>query len=139
MDHTDGTYCAAELLRRRFDRVVVVTPRESIAQETYLVTRQAIFRRFHEQAIEVLTFSEPRWSDGFMETGTLDVANVYTGAITPIADVAFFAYATPRAPDDGIATALAERGVPVTLVGDAKVARAPMAATAEGYAAAMAI
>ena len=36
-----------ELLRTLFERVVVITPREYIAQKTALVTRQAITRHLH--------------------------------------------------------------------------------------------
>ncbi|HEX2827636.1 MAG TPA: NAD(P)-binding protein [Burkholderiales bacterium] len=54
-DHTDGTYASAELLRSIFDRVVVITPREAIAQDVALVTRQGIQRRFHEKRIGVVT------------------------------------------------------------------------------------
>ena len=39
MDHTEGTYASAELFRTLFERVVVITPREYIAQRTALVTR----------------------------------------------------------------------------------------------------
>ncbi|HYF09307.1 MAG TPA: NAD(P)-binding protein [Acetobacteraceae bacterium] len=139
MDHTDGTYAAASLLRRLFGRVVIATPRESIAQDCALVTRQGILRRFHQQRIEILPFVEPRWTAAFEQEGRLECTHVYTGEVTEIPDVAFFAYATPRAPDDAIAQPLREAGLKVRLIGDAKVARAPMAATAEGYAAALAL
>jgi 2,4-dienoyl-CoA reductase-like NADH-dependent reductase (Old Yellow Enzyme family) len=51
MDHTEGTYAAAALLAALFDRVVLVSPRESIAHETPLVTRQGILRRFHRKRL----------------------------------------------------------------------------------------
>jgi hypothetical protein len=110
-----------------------VSPRESIAHETPLVTRQGILRRFHRQGIETVLHAEPVWSDAFEEEARLEVANVYTGARHSIADVAFFAYATPRAPDDALAAPLRDAGVPVHLVGDCRVARGILAATAEGH------
>lgn len=134
MDHTDGTYAAAEQLRRVFDRVVVVTPRESLAQETSLVVRQGILRRFHRLGIETAVLSEPRWTEAFEQEGTLEIANVYSGRAERIAEVAFLAYATPRAPEDALLAPLRAAGVEVHPVGDAKGARAVMAATAEGYA-----
>lgn len=132
-DHTEGTYCAAIALHRRFARVVVVTPRESIAQEVPLVTRQGIYRRFDTLGVEVVTLAEPRWSDGFESDGRLGCANVHTGRETVIDDVAFLAYATPRVPEDALAAPLVAAGFPVHPIGDAKVARTPLAATSEGY------
>jgi dimethylglycine catabolism A len=134
MDHTDGTYAAAEVLSRIFDRVVVITPRESIAQDTYLVTRQGILRRFQRLGIEVVPLSEPRWTDAFEREGRLEYARVYGEARGSIDEVAFFAYSTPRAPDDALAEPLRSAGVEVHLVGDARVARNAMAATSEGHA-----
>lgn len=133
-DHTDGTYCAAIALHRRFERVVIVTPRESIAQETAMVTRQGIYRRISLLGIEVAVLSEPRWTEAFEQEGRLTCVNVYTGQEREIEEVAFFAYSTPRAPNDALAAPLRTAGLPVHLIGDAKVARAPLAATAEGYA-----
>src|SRR6185436_5219110 len=49
MDHTAGTYAAVELLHGLFDRVVLITPRESVAQDVPLVTRQGALRRLHEK------------------------------------------------------------------------------------------
>jgi 2,4-dienoyl-CoA reductase-like NADH-dependent reductase (Old Yellow Enzyme family) len=133
-DHTEGTYCAALALHRRFERVVILTPRESIAQDTSIVTRQGIYRRVNLLGIEVAVLSEPKWTEDFELEGRLTYANIYTGQERHVPDVAFFAYSTPRAPDDALAAPLRAAGLPVHVIGDAKVARAPMAATAEGYA-----
>jgi dimethylglycine catabolism A len=134
MDHTDGTYAATELLHRVFDRVVVITPRDSLAQDTYLVTRQGILRRLHGLGIEIALLSEPRWSGSFEEEGRLEYANVYTERRQSVSDVAFFAYSTARTPDDTLAEKLRAAGVGLHLIGDARVARDAMAATAEGHA-----
>ena len=138
MDHTEGTYAAAELLHALFDRVVLITPRESFAQDTALVTRQGIVRRIHEKSIETIVFAEPRWSGRF-EDGVLEYANVYTGKAGVIEDVAFLAYSTPRAPDDALAAPLRAAGIDVRLVGDCVTARGILAATAEGHAAGNAV
>jgi 2,4-dienoyl-CoA reductase-like NADH-dependent reductase (Old Yellow Enzyme family) len=138
MDHTDGTYAAAELLRARFDRVVLITPRDCIAQDTPMVTRQGILRRMHEQGIEVVVHADPCGLDG-LEDGKLEYANVYTGRRTTIDDVAFFAYATPRAPRVELVEPLRAAGLAVHVVGDCRVARGVMAATSEGHAAGNAI
>jgi hypothetical protein len=121
-------------LRTIFDRVVVITPRESIAQETYLVTRQGILRRFHQLGIDVIPLAEPCWTDAFEREGRLEYAKVYGGARGSIEEVAFFAYSTPRAPEDALFEPLRSAGVAVHLIGDARVARNAMAATAEGHA-----
>ncbi len=138
MDHTDGTYAAAEFLRARFDRVVLITPRDSIAQDVAMVTRQGILRRLHEQRIEMVLHAEPCGLDA-LEDGKLTYANIYTNERTTIDDVAFFSYATPRAPNVELAGPLRAAGIAVHLVGDCKVPRNVMAATAEGHAAGNAI
>ncbi len=79
-DHTEGTYAAAEALRARFERVVIVTPRDTIATDVQMVTRQGILRRMAEQRIEVITLSEPRWSDACAE-GRIEIVNVYNGDV----------------------------------------------------------
>lgn len=132
MDHTEGTYASAELLRRIFDRVFVVTPREYIAQKTSLVTRQGIIRRFHEKRIEVVPLAEPLWTPA--STETLQYANVYSGEVNGIQDVAFVAYSTPRTPQDELAGPLRAAGIEVHVVGDCALARGVLAATAEGHA-----
>ena len=132
-DHMDGTYAAAELLRQIFDRVVLVTPREFVAQDVSLVARQGIVRRIHEQGIELAVLAEPRWTES-IEEGKLELANVYTGARRFIDDVAFLAYSTPRAPDNALLSPLLAAGIDVRLVGDCRSARGVMAATSEGHA-----
>ena len=132
MDHTEGTYASAERLHALFERVVLITPRESFADDTAMVTRQGILRRIHEKGIMTLVASEPRWTGAFEAEGRLDYASIYGGSLRGIDDVAFFAYATPRAPDDGLAAPLRAAGLAVHLIGDCRVARGVLAATAEG-------
>ena len=100
-DHTEATYAAAEALRARFDRVVIVTPRDTIATDVQMVTRQGILRRMAEQRIEMVTLAEPRWSDTCAE-GRLDIVNIYNGDVRVIDDLALLTYATPRTPDDAL-------------------------------------
>ena len=138
MDHTEGTYAAAELLHTLFDRVVVITPRESIAQAIALVTRQGILRRFSEKRIETIALAEPRWSASF-DDGKLEHANVYNGDAGVIENVSFLAYSTPRIPEDMLAGPLRAAGIEVRLVGDCRTPRGLLAATSEGHAAGNAI
>lgn len=132
MDHTAGTYASAERLHALFERVVVITPRESFAAEVPLVTRQGVLRRLHEKRIGMIVHAEPRWSDR-LEDGVLEYVNVYTGETGVIEDAAFLAYATPRVPQDALAAPLREAGIEVHRVGDCRFARGVMAATAEGH------
>src|SRR6185312_1180321 len=133
-DHTEAPYAAAETLRLHFDRAVIVTPRDTIATDVQMVTRQGILRRMAEHRIEVIPLCEPRWSDACAD-GRLDVVNVYNGDIRTIEDVVLVTYATPRAPDNALAAALQAAGIPVIPVGDARAPQEMLFATASGHAA----
>jgi hypothetical protein len=118
--------------------VVIVTPRDAIAEETSLVTHQAINRRLSRKGIEVITLHEPRWDEA-LEAGALTLAQVYTGVTRVLQDVALFAYSTPRAPNIELLAPLKAAGVDVRLIGDALSPRNVMAATAEGHEAGHAV
>jgi hypothetical protein len=133
LDQTEGTYAAAEYLRDRFERVVVLSPRETIAEEAVLVARQRIHRRFFERGIEVKTWVDPVWSEHFENTGCLQYRSVFGGPLQDIENVAFFAYASPRRPDDTLLGPLQAAGLTLSRVGDCKSARDALAATAEGH------
>ena len=77
---------------------------------------------------------EPLWSNSFENESKLEYAHIYTGAVEAIEHVAFFAFATPRAPNDQMALPLRQAGLTVHLIGDCKVARTALEATAEGHA-----
>ncbi|MDA0662924.1 MAG: FAD-dependent oxidoreductase [Proteobacteria bacterium] len=134
MDHTEATYACAEALRERFTRVVIVTPRDTIATDVQMVTRQGILRRMAEQRIDIVTLCEPRWSDSCAE-GRLDLVNVYTGDTTVIDDMVLLTYATPRVPDDALSAPLKAAGIAVIPVGDARAPQEMLFATASGQAA----
>ncbi len=138
MDQSEGVYASAERLHQIFERVIIVTPRDAIAEETSMVTHQGINRRLSAKGIEVMPLCEPRWSDTF-ENGSLDIVQVYTGEKTCIDNVVFFAYATPRAPTTALVAPLRAAGVEVRLIGDCLSPRNVMAATAEGHAAGHAV
>ena len=137
-DHTEGTYAAAEALRARFDHVVIVTPRDTIATDVAMTTRQGILRRMAEQRIEVVTLCEPRWSDACAD-GRLDIVNVYNGDVCTIEDIALLTYSTPRVPNDALAGALRAAGIEVVAVGDARAPQEMLFATASGHAAGEAV
>ncbi len=133
MDHTEGTYAVTELLRRLFDRVVVVTPRDAIAADVPLVTRLGINRRFEKLDIEVLPFAELSEECEF-EEGRIAYRNVHTGRVRTIDGVSFASYATPRVPRDALLGLLQTLQIPIATIGDAKAPRSLLAATSEGHA-----
>lgn len=139
MDHAEGTYAAAEYLHSVFDRVVIVTPRDTVAQDLPVVVRQGILRRLNEKRISVVTLSEPVWSERVESAAELSCVNVYNGEQTVVRDLAFLAWSTPRAPEAELPRALAEHGIEVHRVGDALAARSLHAATSEGHAAGHAV
>jgi hypothetical protein len=133
-DHTEATYAAAEALRARFDHVVIVTPRDTIATDVQLVTRQGILRRMAELRIEIVPSCEPRWS-AICAEARLELVNIFNGDVRVIEDLALLTYATPRVPDDSLAEPLRAAGIAVTLVGDARAPQEMLFATASGHAA----
>lgn len=138
MDHTESTYAVAERLHALFERVVILTPRDSIADEASVVGRQGILRRLATKDIEVVTLVEPVWSERF-EDGELAYENIYSGKRGTIAGLAFFAYSTPRARNDAMAGPLRAAGIEVHLVGDCLSPQEMLAATASGHAAGNAV
>ena len=139
MDQTEGTYAAAFLLTEKFSKVILITPREGVAQETPLVTRQKVQRALFEQHIEVRYLSEPWFSPTFSDDGVLGSISVFGGTPHLIEDVAFFSWSSPRQPQDELAPSLMAAGLIVHKIGDCKVAGSVMQATADGNALALKI
>jgi hypothetical protein len=117
-----------------FERVVIITPRDTIATFASLVTRQGILRRMSELRVSINVLSEPRLTDSF-EQGRLEYANLYNGDVAEIDEVAFLAWSTPRAPNDSLCAPLRAAGMEVHCIGDSQCARDVLSATAEGHAA----
>ncbi|OWT64074.1 oxidoreductase [Candidimonas nitroreducens] len=138
LDHTEGTYAAAEQLRALFDRVVIVTPRDALAKDTSVVTRQGILRRLYTKRIDSFVLSELKWGDG-LEDGWIDLCNVYNGEPVRIHDVSLLTYSTPRRPADELLQPLLDAGIDVHVIGDCRNARDVLSATSEGCAAGIAI
>jgi dimethylglycine catabolism A len=132
MDATEGTYAAAEQLHKLFDRVVIITPRDRIAEDVPLVTRLGILRRFANQGIETIPLAEIS-GDSRLEDGVLVYRNIYTGKLTQIDAVVLFTYATPRAPDAALQTALEQTGIKLHVIGDAYAPCATIGATSQGH------
>src|SRR5665213_578742 len=137
-DHSEGMYAAVQALHAIFEAVVIVTPRDTIATEMQLVTRQGVLRRMAELHIRIIPLASIVWSDSF-EDGILRYENVYTGEGGAITDVSFLAYATPRRPNDELARPLRDRQIEVLTVGDCRSAAELLSATATGHAAGNAV
>ncbi len=133
MDHTEGTYGAAEWLLRWFDAVVVATPRASIALDVPLVTRLGIERRFNQKRIRIVPFVELDPASAW-EQGEVGVRNVYNGDVMIVPQVALVAYSTPRRPALALWEPLRAHGLAVSRIGDSLIPRTALAATAEGHA-----
>jgi uncharacterized protein GlcG (DUF336 family) len=119
-------------LAKRFERVVLMTPRALIAQDESLVTRQGILRRLSVARVEMLVMSEPVWSEHF-EDGVLEYKNVYNGDLGRIENISFLSYSTPRAANVDLVEPLKAHDVELYLVGDCRVARGLMGATRDGH------
>jgi 2,4-dienoyl-CoA reductase-like NADH-dependent reductase (Old Yellow Enzyme family) len=138
MDHTEATYASAQVLARLFDRVVLLTPRDRVAEDTPLVTRLGILRRLSGLGIEIWPLAEPS-AASCLEDGIVAARNVYTGQQREIDGVVLLTFSTPRIPDDGLALPLQDAGLEVLRVGDCYAPRTLMAATSEGHAAGRAL
>jgi hypothetical protein len=137
-DHTAGTYAAAELMTRIFDKVVIATPRPRIAADEALVVTQGIDRRMAMLDVAIIPLVEPS-GDSALIDGIVTLRNVYSGRLRDVPDVALFTYATPRTPNDALAAPLRAVGLDVRLIGDCYAPRYLLMATAEGHAAGNAI
>jgi len=131
-DHTAMTYAAAEFLHQRYERVVIVTPRERIAADESLVNRLGIYRRLEQKRIRTLTLSTVSEQSRF-EEGVVVCRNVYNGDETAIDDVSLLTYSTPRLPNDAMAESIRKAGVSLHLIGDCFAPRFVVNATADGH------
>jgi hypothetical protein len=104
----------------------------------FLLPRQGILRRMARQRIEVITLSEPRWSDACAD-GRIEIVNVYNRDVRVIEDLALLTYATTRVPDDDLAAPLRAAGITVVAAGDTKAPQEMLFATASGHAAGEAV
>ena len=88
---------------------------------------------------KVIAQVEPVWNETMEEEGRLAYRSVFGGRLRHLEEVALLTYATPRQPNLALLPELEALNIPVHRVGDAKWAREPMSATAEGYAVGMAL
>ncbi|NKC31206.1 NADH:flavin oxidoreductase [Falsiroseomonas selenitidurans] len=129
-DHTAATYAAAELLLQRFDRLLLLTPRDGIARDVPGLYAQGVHRRLAAAGdrFEMLIHREPVAFAG----GVLRFRHLLTGAETAVPGVALFTWSTPRRPDLALAPALQAAGLPVLRIGDAQAPRLMISAVRDG-------
>jgi hypothetical protein len=127
-DHTPATYAAAEWLATRYRRLLLVTPRDSIAQDVPLLSAQGVHRRLARLGVEIL----PYRTVSLHEAGRLQITHLLTGAREEIRDLDLLTWSTPRQPRQDLLAALQAAGLEVRLVGDALAPRLMLSAIREG-------
>ena len=133
-DHTLGTYAAAELLAQRFARLVVVTPRERLASDVGLVTRQGIYRRLYGMPnVEVVLLADIH-AESALDEGRVSCRHVLNDSLREVGDLAMLTWSGSRAPNDQLAAPLRAEGLEVVCVGDCDMPRTLLAATTDGHA-----
>ncbi|MFC7556767.1 hypothetical protein ACFQU7_38005, partial [Pseudoroseomonas wenyumeiae] len=127
-DHTPATYAAAEWLAARYSRLLLVTPRDSIAQDVPLLSAQGVHRRLARLGIEILTCRTLLRH----EARRLRLTHLLTGAEEVIEDLDLLTWSTPRQPRQALLAPLQAAGLAVHLAGDALAPRLMLSAIREG-------
>ena len=113
---------------------MIVTPRERLASDVGLVTRQGIYRRLYGMPnVEVALLSDIH-ADSALDEGRVNCRNVLNGSLTEIGDLAMLTWSGSRAPNDELAAPLRAEGLEVMTVGDCDMPRTLLAATTDGHA-----
>lgn len=132
VDHTAGTYAAAELMSQIFSRVVIATPRSHICSEENLVYAQGVYRRTVRLGVEIVPLVELSAESALID-GKVTLVNIYTGKELVVDDVALLTYSTPRIPNVELFEPLARAGFDVRAIGDCYAPRHLISATADGH------
>jgi len=128
-DHGAGTYALADLLAKRYSKLVVLTPRTQLGRAIAYVNLIGVYRRLHQVRAEIVGAALPqRWS-----SRQLTYVNAFNGDETVIDHVDLFLHATPREAQDELAAGLRSHGLEVHVVGDAYAPRTLLAAIHEGH------
>lgn len=134
-DHGPATYAAADLLARRFSRLVVITPRLSLGRQVPYVSLIGVYRRLLAAQAEIILTAVPVAA----AEGRVTWRNVFSGREGTIDGVGLFVWSTPRVAEDALADELHGAGPEVVTVGDARAPRGMLAAIHEAHAMACAI
>lgn len=134
-DHGAGTYALADLLAKRYSKLVVLTPRTQLGRAIAYVNLIGVYRRLHQAHADIIVSALPvRWQGRL-----LTYVNPFNGDEKVIDQVDLFLHATPREAQDSLAAELRERGLEVHVVGDAYAPRTLLAAIHEGHRAGLTV
>ncbi|MEQ8817452.1 MAG: FAD-dependent oxidoreductase [Thalassobaculum sp.] len=129
-DHGPSTYALVDELAKTARRLVLLTPRPSLARAVNHCSAIGVHRRLYAAGVEIVHAAE---IEGYVD-GTLTWRNPYTGAPGRIDGVDLLVYSTPRQAQDALAAPLRDAGIGVSLVGDAMSPRNLITAIHEGHA-----
>ena len=135
MDHSAATYAVADALARRYEKLVLLTPRTQLARNVNYCSAIGVYRRLYDADAEIVLAAEP----STLRNGVLTWRNIFTGRTHDIENVDLFLWSTPRVADDALAQPLEQAGVDTRLVGDCMAPRNLLCAIHEGEAAAMSL
>lgn len=130
-DHSAPVYAAAQLLRDYYERVIVVTPRPSIAETVNYCSTLGIHRRLHQLGVEIRPAVE------LLRLDSTDVIcrNVFSQRIEVIEKCNLLVYATPRRVNELENIGDSSRTKPrIHHIGDCKSPRNLMMAIHEAHA-----
>ncbi|MDA1098644.1 MAG: FAD-dependent oxidoreductase [Proteobacteria bacterium] len=131
-DHGPATYGLADLLARRFDKLILITPRPGIAQNVNYCSAIGVHRRLHQAGVDILPAHELIDYRG----GDVICRNVFTETKKTLGGIAKVVFVTPRLADDSLAkgdAAGAFGEIPVHRIGDCLSPRNIMAAIHGGH------
>ena len=139
-DHTSFTYNAVDWLAEHFERVVLLTSRDTVARHEHRVARQGIIERLLGRGVEMRTFQLPDLNADELEDGIVAYRPaIGSGPRQFIEEVGFLSYAAHRDPRLELLAPLRAAGHQPRLIGDARAPRTLLHATREGHAAGLEI
>ena len=126
-DHGPAAYGLADLMARRFERLILLTPRPGIAQNVNYCSAIGVHRRLHGAGVEIMPSHDLIDYRG----GDVTCRNVFTGEERTLADIASVVFVTPRLVNDELGDVFG--GIPVHRIGDCLSPRNIMAAIHGGH------
>lgn len=138
-DQSMSTYDAVQLLAGRFERLVLLTSRQTIAMLESLIARQGVYERLLSRDVEIVPFARPDLSRQELESGVVGWRHVITGRRQLVSDVALLTFAAHREPRLELLPELRAAGLAPHIIGDAFAPRRLLQATREGHAAGLAL
>ncbi len=135
-DHGAFVYNAVDWLAAHFERVVLLTSRDTVARHEHRVGRQGILERLLQAGVDMRTFRLPDLRAEELEEGLVGHRPAMVdGPRGVIEDVGLLTYAAHRTPRLDLLDPLRQAGLTPRLIGDARAPRTLLHATREGHAA----